>query len=91
VVLTGVACGGLSMDTAGGSLQRCIQRERPMPVVFEPMALDAAGRKRQNRIEPIKCLNRRLLINAEHRGMLRRVQIEPENVRGFGLEVRDHR
>jgi hypothetical protein len=62
-----------------------------MPVVFEPMALDAAGRKRQNRIEPIKCLNRRLLINAEHRGMLRRVQIEPENVRGFGLEVRDHR
>jgi hypothetical protein len=41
-VLTGVACGGLSMDTARGSIQRCIQRERSMPVVFEPMALDAA-------------------------------------------------
>ena len=87
-VLTSMACGGLSMDTARGSIQCCIQRERSMPVVFEPMALDAARRKRQNRIAPIKCLNRRLLINAEYRGMLRRVQIQPDNVRGFSLEVR---
>jgi hypothetical protein len=52
------------------------------------MALDAAGGKRQNRIEPIQRLNRRLLINAEHRGMLRRVQIQPDNVCGFSLELR---
>ena len=30
-------------------------------------AWGAAGRKRQNWIGPIKCLNRRLLINAKHR------------------------
>jgi hypothetical protein len=35
-----------------------------VPVVFEPIALDVARGERQNRIEPIKCLNRRLLYSA---------------------------
>ena len=59
-----------------------------MPVVFESVALDAAGRKPQNRVEPIKCLNGRLLSHAEHRVMPRRIQIQSDNVRGFGLELR---
>src|SRR5579859_1931561 len=59
-----------------------------MPIVFEPMALDAARGERQNRIEPIQRLNSRLLINAEHRGMLRRIQIQPNDVSRFRLEVR---
>ncbi len=87
-VLTGVARGGLSMNTTGGGIQRRIQRERSVPVVFKSMAFGAAGGKRQNRIEPIQCLNRRLLINTEHGGMLRRIQIQSDNVGGFGLEVR---
>ena len=41
-VLTGVACSGLTMDTARGSLQRSTQREGSVPVVFEPIALDVA-------------------------------------------------
>ena len=86
--LTGVARGGLSMNTAGGGIQRRIQRERSVPVVFKPMALNAAGGERQNRVEPIKCLNRRLFINAEHGGMLRWVQIQSDNVGGFRLKVR---
>ena len=86
-VLTGVARGGFSMNTAGGGIQRRIQGERSVPVVFEPMAFNAAGGKRQNRVEPIKCLNRRLFINTEHGGMLRWVQIQSDNVGGFSLEV----
>jgi hypothetical protein len=87
-VLSGVARGGLFMNTAGGGIQRRRQRERYVPLVFKPMAFDAAGGKRQNRIEPIMCLNRRLLINTEHGGMLRWVQMQPDNVGGFSLEVR---
>src|ERR1700759_4443959 len=87
-VLPGVAGGGFSMNTAAGGIQRRIQRERSVPVVFKSMAFDAAGGKRQNRAEPIKRLDRRLLIHTEHGGMLRRVQIQSDNVGGLRLEVR---
>ena len=53
-VLTCVARGGLSVDTAGDGIQRRIQRERSMAVVFKAMAFYAARGKRQNRVEPIK-------------------------------------
>ena len=52
------------------------------------MAFDPAGGKGKNRGEPIQWLNRRLLINAEHGGMLRWVQIQSDNVGGLRLEVR---
>ncbi len=55
-VLTCVARGGLSMNTTGGGIQCRIQRERSMAVVFKPTSFDAAGRKRQNRVEPIQRL-----------------------------------
>jgi len=37
-----------------------------MPVVLEAVALGAARRERQHRVEPVKRLYRRLLIDAEH-------------------------
>jgi len=58
-----------------------------MPVVFEPKALDVSRRKRQNRIEPIQRLNRRLFIDTEDCGMLRRIQIQSDDVSRFGFEV----
>jgi len=45
-----------------------------MPVVLKAVAFSAAGRKREDGIEPIQSLNGSLLIQAENRGMLRRVQ-----------------
>jgi hypothetical protein len=75
------------MNTARGGIQRRIQTERSVPLIFKSMAFDAAGGKRQNRIESIKSLNRCLLINTEHGGMLRRIQIQPDNARGLSLEV----
>ena len=71
------------MNTARGGIKRGIQRERSATVIFKPIAFDAAGGKRQDRVEPIECLNRRLLINTEHGGMLRRVQIQSDNVGGL--------
>jgi hypothetical protein len=76
------------MKTARGGIQRRIQTERSVPLIFKFMAFDAAGGKRQNRIESIKSLNCCFLINTEYGGMLRRIQIQPDNVRGLSLEVR---
>jgi pimeloyl-ACP methyl ester carboxylesterase len=56
-------------------------------VILEPMAFGAAGRERQDRIQPIECLNRRLLVGREHGRVLRWIHIQPDHVGGFGLEV----
>ena len=58
-----------------------------MPVVLETMTLGASRRERQNRIEPIQGLDGGFLIDAEHRGMLRRPQIQADNVGGFAFEL----
>src|SRR5207245_8418977 len=59
-LLTGVAGGGLAEHFAGLRIQCRIQRQRAMTVVFKPVTLGAARRKRQYRIEPVERLNRRL-------------------------------
>jgi hypothetical protein len=45
------------------------------------------GAKRQHRVEAIEGLDRGLLIDTEHRGMLRRIEVEPDHLRGLALEV----
>src|SRR5260370_5777694 len=56
-VAAGVACSGLSVNAAGRGVQRRIQRQGSVSVVFKSMALCAARRKRQRRIESIQRLN----------------------------------
>ena len=70
-VLTGVASGGFAVNAAGGGVQRRIQRQGSVPVVLETVALGAARRKRQDRIEPIQRLNGGLFIDTKHGRMLR--------------------
>ena len=53
----GVAQGGFAQDLPAGNLQGGIERKSAMPEIFKPMALGAAGRQRQDRIEPIESLN----------------------------------
>ena len=43
-VLTGMASGGLAVNPASDRVQRRIEGERPMTVVFEAVALGATGR-----------------------------------------------
>ena len=59
-----------------------------MTVVLESMPLGATRREREHRIGSIQCLNRGLLIHAEHGRVLRRLKVEPDNVRRLLLEVR---
>jgi hypothetical protein len=49
-------------------------------VVFEAVTLSPAGRQRQHRIQPIQGLDRSLLIHAKCRCMLRRPEVQTDNV-----------
>ncbi len=58
-----------------------------MPIVLKAVALSSPRAKRQHRVEAIEGLNRGLLIDTEHRGMLRRIDVEPDHIGGLALEV----
>jgi hypothetical protein len=75
------------MDPPGGGVQRRVQGERSVPVVFKTIALSATRREPQHRVEPIQRLNGGLLIDTKHSRMLGRIQVEPDNVGGFGLST----
>jgi hypothetical protein len=87
-VPTGVPDSGFPVNASGRGVQRSIQGERSMPVVFKSVVLSPARRKRQHRIKTIERLNGGLLVDTEHRSMLRRVQVQPDNVSRFGFEIR---
>jgi hypothetical protein len=82
----GMAGGGLAVDAATGGIERRIQGERAVRVVLEAVAFGAPRREWQDGIETIQGLNGGLLIDAEHGCVLRRAQIEAEDVDGFGLD-----
>jgi len=77
----------LAQHLARARVQRRIERQRAMPDLLKPMALRASGCQRQDRVQPIQRLNRGFLIDAKHRGMLRRVDIQPDDVSRFRLKV----
>lgn len=81
--LSGVAGRRLSVDPAGGRFQRRIEGQGAMPVVLEAMALGAAGRQRQRRTEAVEGLNGGLLIRAKDGRMLRRPQVQPDDIGGL--------
>ena len=58
-----------------------------MPDVLEAVSLGATGRQRQNGIAAVERLNRGLLIHAEDGGMLRRIQIQADDLRRLLLEI----
>ena len=73
---------------AGAGVERREQREGAVPVVLESVTLGATRRQRQNGIESVERLNRRLFIDREDGGMARRVQIQPQDVRRLSLKIR---
>jgi hypothetical protein len=75
-------------DCSGPGVQRGIQREGAMAVVFESMSLSSSGRQRQHWIQAVQCLDARLLINAENDRMLRRFHIQANNISRLPLKVR---
>src|SRR5271169_2374425 len=51
-----------------------------MTKILKPMPLGSAGGERQNRVKPIKSLDRALFINTEDRSVDRRLKIQANNV-----------
>src|SRR3546814_10246698 len=51
------------------------------------MPLGASRRQRQNRVLAIQCLDRRFLVDAKHRCVLRRIQVQADHVSRLALEV----
>ena len=85
---TGVVQGRFAHDLPAGDLQGGIQRKSAMPEIFKPMTLGTARRQRQDRIEPIKSLNGRLFIDTKDRGVVRRLEVETNDVGCLGLKIR---
>jgi len=83
-----VASCASSVHAAGLGVQCGIQRKRSVAVVLEAVTLGSSQRKRQHGSSRSKGLDGGFLIDAEHGGMLRRPQIQADNVGGFAFELR---
>jgi len=57
-----------------------------MTVVLKAVAFSPARRQRQDRIQAVQGLNGRFLIDTKHSRMLRGVDIETNNISGFGYK-----
>src|SRR5271167_236414 len=58
-----------------------------MAIILKAMPFRSSGRERQHRVFAIERLDGRLLIDAKDRCMLRRMQIQTNDIGGFGLKV----
>jgi hypothetical protein len=82
-----VTRGGVTHHFARSRIERRVERQRPVAVVLEAVPFGASGRQRQDRVQSIEGLNRRLLVDAEHHGVLRRIEVQADDIRGLRLEV----
>ena len=58
-----------------------------MPIVFKPVALQPPGRQRQHWIQPVQGLDGGLFVHAKHRRMLRRFDVQSDNIGRLSLKV----
>ena len=80
--------GGLAENFPRLGIERGVQGERAVAIVFKAMPFGPPGRQGQHRILTIQGLNRGLLIDTKHGRMLRRVQVEADDVGRLRLKVR---
>ena len=83
----GVTRRGLAQHLSGFGIEGGVKRERAMPVVFEAVPLSPPWGQWQDRVEPVERLDGGLLVYAKYRSMLRRMQIQRNDVGGLLLEV----
>jgi hypothetical protein len=76
----GVPLSGLAQHLAGSGVEGGVERQGPVPVVLKTMSFRPAGGERQNRVFTIERLNVRLFIDAEHRSVRRRIQMQTNDV-----------
>ena len=67
-------------DPAGGDVQGGEQRGRAVALVVMAASLDLPRSHRQQRLGAVERLDLRLFIDAQHQGMVGRVEVEPDDV-----------
>jgi hypothetical protein len=75
-----VALHALSDHRTGGDIQRGKQGGGPMPLVVVRHGASPALLHRQPRLGAIECLNQALLVDAQHQGFVRRVEVEADDI-----------
>jgi len=65
---------------AVGDIQGGEQRRRAMAKRTVRHPFDIGQAKRQDRLGPFQCLDLALLIDAQHQCLVRRVEVEPDDV-----------
>ena len=83
----GMALSGLAEDFSASGIEGRVKGKGSVAVILETMSLGPAWRKGQNRIQAVEGLDSGLFIYAKDCGMIRRVQIEADNIGGLPLEV----
>ena len=79
-LLRAVAGHAFADDRSGLHVERGEQRGRAVPLVVVGAPLGLAGPHRQQRLGAVQRLDLAFLVDAEHHGALRRVEIEPDDV-----------
>lgn len=72
-LLAGMSGSRLPNHLAGLRIQRRIQRQSAMAVLFKAMPFSASGRKRKALVQTVQCLNSALLVHTKHRCIFRRI------------------
>ena len=62
-----------------------------MTKILKTMSLGSAGGERQNRVQPVKSLDRALFIDTEDRRVGWRINVQANNVGGFLFKLEDRR
>jgi hypothetical protein len=83
----GMALRGLAKDFSAAGIEGSIQRKGAVTVILKAMSLGAARGKGQDGIQAVQGLDGSLFVDAKDGGMIRRVQIEADNVSGLFLEI----
>ena len=83
----GMALSGLAKDFSASGIKGRVKRKGSMAVILKTMSLGPAWRKGQNRIQAVQGLDSSLFVYAKDDGMIRRVEIETDNVGGLLFKV----
>jgi hypothetical protein len=68
--------------------KRGVQRKSAVTVVLKAATLESHRRQWQNRVEPVQSLEGNLLVDAKHRRMLGRFDVQPNNNGCLELKIR---
>ena len=85
----GVPLAAFSQDLAAGDLERGVQAGQPVAAVVVGLARRQPGPQRQQRLRPAQRLDLGLLVDTQHHGIRRRIEIQPHHIVNLRLRLVD--